>query len=293
MSSPSSSTKSIRRERKRVHFPSTPVTKVNTYNAQDRIPRTPSPVYSSSDESASEAGPSTPPTASLAQLYMTPRAKPAPLPTPSTTHPFLETDAYMRAAPLCWDVRLPPSTATVRPTPDKYKPKRSPLPNQRLEAAELALPATYPPTTRMDVAIPQLPWKPMTITSKSKRDTLVSFSDLLSDVHSSLQTVVRKEEFDSIPKDAQQNIARAFYKRCERFGQSRVEERLGRKFDRFSREDVGEAEAVTKAEEQKGVKRVDFLLASTEFFGLALAPDVQNDSDGRPLWVLSFAPPRS
>jgi len=280
-------------DRKRVRFPSSPVTKRHTYDALERIPRTPSPAYSDSGESDSEAGPSTPPSYGFANLSMTPRTKSIPIPSANATHPLLESDAYMRsAAPLCWDVRLPPSTATVRSKPDKYKPKRSPLPNKPLDPAELSLPASYPPSTYMEVALPQLPWKPITISSKSERDALVTVSDLLSTVHGSLQVLVRKEEYTKLPKEYQSNISRAFYLRCERVGQSRVEKRLGRKFDRFNREDVEESERESKAEEKSGLRRVDCLLGVTEFFGLA--PAAQSDSTGRSSsWVLTLAPPSS
>jgi len=203
------------------------------------------------------------------------------------THPFLGIDSYTRTVFLCWDVRLPPSTATVKPTPNKYRGMgRSLLPNVLLDQSELSLPATHPPTTHMKVAIPQLNWQSINITSGSGLDGFVSFSDLLTAVHDSLQTRVRAGEWATFPRELQAVIADAFHLHCKLIGQYRAEERLGKQFDPLNFEEESEWES--RREKVNGLRRVDCLGILTEFFGLTL-----DQESGSKVWKLALARPSS
>ncbi|KLO14142.1 hypothetical protein SCHPADRAFT_329825 [Schizopora paradoxa] len=272
-------------------FPSSSVgvTEQSAFGVQDHMSRFPSPAYSSSDESAPEVAQITQPQITqpsygldvmsrAAQYYASSQrllrpSSPIAFNSP-TAHPLLETSILTReGASLCWDVRLAPSTATVR--------------SLTLACTERSLPATNPPIRCMKVALPQLPWKPMTITSEN----YISCSDLLSELYASLQKVVRKEEYDGFSKDKQIKVVHAYYMRCERVGQLAAEERFNRKFDCTSREHMEEAEAVRKTEQQKGVKLVDCVFDSTEFY--SLVPDVQNDGASQLTWIVTLSPPYS
>lgn len=269
--------------RNRIRFPSSPVIKRHIFEHNDtvgRIPRTPSPVYSDSDESSSEGGPSTPPSNAFAHLSMTPRRSTKPTSSLSAIHPFLEIDSYSRAAPLCWDVRLPTSTATIRPTPDRHKPKRSPLPNHPLEATDLFLPATYPPTTRMVVAIPQLYFlKPMVIKSTPEcDDRYVSVLDLLSALHDSLQTRVWPDEWAMPPRKTWDAFASTFDTHYKLTLKGRLDKKL--------ESSKGENEWESEWEVLQYLSRVDCLGGATEFSGLSLVRE-----SGSEVWKLTLARP--
>jgi len=88
-----------------------------------------------------------------------------------------------------------------------------------------------------------LPWS-ITVTAKS---TFVTVYDILQALHSSLRLPITTAEWTSLPRASQDVIAASFHKRVGGFS------------DRIKRgEQLG-----------KGVRRLDFLVGHTRFYGIS------------------------
>ncbi|KAJ6558762.1 hypothetical protein DFH09DRAFT_1162460 [Mycena vulgaris] len=130
-----------------------------------------------------------------------------------------------------------------------------------LQPSAVTAPATYPPTTRMSLICPRLPWR---IEVQSAEARVVSAADVRDAIHSALAAPVTRPELLATPTVDRPVISMAFEARCERM-----------------RHEFGPGAA--QVEMQLGIKRVDFLLGSGLFVGLSAIPDTPD------VWEMIFS----
>ncbi|KAF9783810.1 hypothetical protein BJ322DRAFT_881242 [Thelephora terrestris] len=196
--------------------------------------RTPSPTLSESTASSS-----TPP--------MTPQSlfTTAPLPSPmSPIHPAIT----HRGIPpyLCFDLAFPPSYLLVSESPSFGSGRSSTSSGSTGSVSNLLLlsePAICSAFSTIILLTEALPWS-VTVTARS---TFVTLFDVLQSLHSSLRRQVTKAEWASLPRASQEVIAASFHKRVGGFS------------DRVKRD----------KQSKKGVRRLDFLVGRTRFFGIS------------------------
>ena len=197
-------------------------------------PRTPSPTFSES--TASSLTP--PPTPQ--SLFAT-----APLPAPmSRIHPAV---TYRGTPPyLCFDLAFPPSYLLAPDSPSLSSDCRTPSSSSSFESVNFLLlyePAIHPASSTITLLTEALPWS-VTVTAKS---TYVTLFDVLQALHSSLRRQVTKVEWASLSRASQAVIATSFHKRVDGFSDPvKRGKQLG-----------------------KGVRRLDFLVGRTRFFGIS------------------------
>ncbi|KLO14143.1 kinase-like protein [Schizopora paradoxa] len=214
-------------------------------------------------------------------------------------HPFLRIDGYTSTSPLSWDVRLPPYTGTLHSIANVYSGMRGArIPNPILHPSELSLPATHPPTSFIEISIPQLLWKPFVInktTEPSRRNSnsYISASDLLDAVYDFLREQVRREEWELLPEEQKRIIAKAFHVHCKLVGGFNASLR----FLRSEGDERPSLEELEKEEANKelgcGLRRVDCLGGLTAFLGLTVLPADSKDASSLCSCKVTLAPPRS
>ena len=196
-------------------------------------PRTPSPTFS--DSTASSL--TTPPTPQSLFITMPlPASKPQihPAITYTSTTPFLR-----------FDLAFPPSYLLVPDSPTLGSDYSSASSSSygSVNPSLLSEQATYPASPSITLLTEALPWS-ITVTAKS---TFVTVYDVLQALHSSLRLQVTKVEWASLSRASQDVIAASFHKRVDGFS------------DRLKREkQLG-----------KGVRRLDFLVGRTRFYGIS------------------------
>ncbi|EIW78468.1 hypothetical protein CONPUDRAFT_167471 [Coniophora puteana RWD-64-598 SS2] len=214
-----------------------------------------------------------------------------------TLHPLLafKPDTYIQESTysqcaLEWDVRLPPHTARIVPTPaavvassrappppayNTPAPSKSSAPLPRsITPAELAQSATTPPVRSLNLTCGILPpeWRIRATTSSSSSLTpnapnatpsqspYVTVADVLAAIHTLLAQRVSHAEWERLAPKESDRVARTFHARwrCADGGD-----------EGQSREYYG------------GVRRVDWVLHATAFAGLTCVPAVAaSDGDG-------------
>jgi hypothetical protein len=146
---------------------------------------------------------------------------------------------------LCFDLAFPPSYLLVPDSPSLSSDFSS-ASSGSVETANLLLlsePALYPASSTITLLTEALPWS-VTVTTKSK---FVTLFDVLQALHSSLRLQVTKVEWASLSRASQDVIAASFHRRVDGFS------------DRVKREkQLG-----------KGIRRLDFLVGRTRFFGIS------------------------
>ena len=198
-------------------------------------PRTPSPTLSESTAS-SLTPPPTP------QSLFTTAPLPASMP---HIHPAI---TYTGLPPcLFFDLAFPPSYLLVPDSPflgsDCSSTPSSSGSIESVNLLPLSEPAIYPATSTITLLADALPWS-VTVTTKS---TFITIFDVLQALHSSLRHQVTKAEWASLSRASRDVIAASFHKRVDGFS------------DRIKREkQLG-----------KGVRRLDFLVGRTRFFGIS------------------------
>ena len=196
-------------------------------------PRTPSPTISES--TASSLSP--PPTPQ--SLFKT-------IPLPALI-PYIHPAITYTGTPPClgFDLAFPPSHLLTPDSPS-IGSDRSPVSPHSIQSVDLALlcePAIYPPTPSIILQTEALPWS-ITVTAGS---TFVTLYDILQALHSSLRLQVTKTEWASFSRGSQDAIFTSFLERVDRIsGRIKREKQLG-----------------------KGVRRLDFLVGRTKFFGIS------------------------
>ncbi|KAH8110041.1 hypothetical protein DFH11DRAFT_1514809, partial [Phellopilus nigrolimitatus] len=248
-------------QNKRVHFSESPV--MYTYPT---VPRTPSPSWSDNSLPDNDSGPSTPPSSS-SQTRTLPfaheHAKQHIVPSP------LIFDMRIQSTPLVWDAVTPAMYAAVR-TGRKGKGKEL----RALLPSDLASAATVPAVTSMDVHIAQLPsfWKPIQLrsagsphSSPSRSILPITVGEVLDAIHRYIHATVSQREFGMFPKNMQDAVAKAYWKRHD------TAVRSG---------NVTEAESIKKS----GMRRVDVLAGMTQFVALEPPSSVGG------VWRVTLAP---
>lgn len=195
--------------------------------------RTPSPT--TSESTASSLTP--PPTPQ--SLFKT-----TPLP---ALMPYIHPAITYTGTPPClgFDLAFPPSHL-ITPDSPSISSDRSSVSSHSVQSIDLALfsePAIYPPTPSIILQTEALPWS-ITVTAGS---TFVTLYDILQALHSSLRLQVTKTEWASFSRGSQDVIFTSFLERVDGFsGRIKREKQLG-----------------------KGVRRLDFLVGRTKFFGIS------------------------
>ncbi|KAI0310859.1 hypothetical protein OF83DRAFT_1069835 [Amylostereum chailletii] len=123
-----------------------------------------------------------------------------------------------------------------------------------LASTELNAPATSPPITRLRIICDLLPQWPMEMSvsgmsltpSRRERPAIgcITVADVLSTVHTCLQTAITHDEWGRLSDAQETDIARAYTRRYKAFA------------------------AVESQVKREGVKRVDYLLKKIYFQGL-------------------------
>lgn len=174
-----------------------------------------------------------------------------PLPPPATViqgiHPFL---VYSTSPVITYDLREPPSTLSST--------------HRGLPCSVLSQPATSPPTSRLTIVSPQLPWR-ITIKHSS---SAVTAQDVFSELYRALRTPITSQEYQALlPSDRERRRVAAAYE------------------DRYKHMHVrGEKEY--EDEKRGGVRRVDFLMGKTRFRGLEVAIKPRSSVGAGDEWVL-------
>ena len=198
-------------------------------------PRTPSPTLSESTASSL-----TPPP--------TPQSLFTTAPLPASMDQIHTAITYTGLPPyLCFDLAFPPSYLLVPDSPSLGSDCSStPSSSGSIGSLNLLLlsePAVYPATPTVTLLTDALPWS-VTVTTKS---TFITLFDVLQALHSSLRLQVTKAEWASLSRASKDVIAASFRKRVDGFS------------DRIKREkQLG-----------KGIRRLDFLVGRTRFFGIS------------------------
>jgi hypothetical protein len=146
---------------------------------------------------------------------------------------------------LCFDLAFPPSYLIVPDSPSLSSDCSSASSRsfENVNRALLSEPAIHPASPSITLLTEALPWS-VTVTAKS---TFVTVYDVLQALHSSLRLQVTKVEWASLSRASKDVISASFHKRVDGFS------------DRIKREkQLG-----------KGVRRLDFLVGRTRFFGIS------------------------
>jgi hypothetical protein len=123
-------------------------------------------------------------------------------------------------------------------------------PRVSLSKAALLEPATNPPTPYLQIKCANLPW---TLDIVCKTSHYVTILDVLAQLYSFLRLTVSAKEFYCETSESQRDVTMAFHQRVSR--------------DPWT----------ATVEEQKGLKRIDFLKGYNRFMGLSstkLGPDM-------------------
>ncbi|EJC99163.1 uncharacterized protein FOMMEDRAFT_170515 [Fomitiporia mediterranea MF3/22] len=247
---------------KRVHFSDSPLTYTYTPPA---TPRTPSPTWSDSSLPDNDSGPSTPPPSSTTFFPPHDASSGKKQASPNA----LLFDARTQAAALMWNVIVPPNQATVRSLRKTSKGKDV---LTALHPSDLSQSATNPGSSSLDIRIAQLPlfWKPIQLrrgASYGAGAIPFTVAEVIEAVHRYVQLPISQKEYNMFPKDVQNNIAKAYWKRYD------------------ASANAGNA---TEAEKIKrgGLRRVDALGGNTQFVAFIPAP-------GTDTWQVILTAPRS
>ena len=195
-------------------------------------PRTPSPTLSGSTASSL-----TPPP--------TPQSLFSTMPLPASKDQIHPAITYTGIPPyLCFDLAFPPLYLLVPDSP-ALGSDRSSASSRSFESVDMAIlsdQATYPASSSITLFTEALPWS-ITVTARS---TFVTVYDVLQALHSSLRLQVTVAEWASLSRTSQEVIGANFSKRVDGFS------------DRGKRgKQLG-----------KGVRRLDFLVGRTRFYGI-------------------------
>lgn len=145
-------------------------------------------------------------------------------------NPQLRHGSYVEPS-LLWDMRLPPDSHA----------RLASAPRHRLPSAMLSQLATNPAVPVLRLVCNLFPHKSWTVEAYNPRG--VTVGDLLYALHRSLRKRVTNEEWAQTPRAHQARVAEAFYARVR-------------------------ASADPGHEQRAGVRRIDWLLKSTQFVGL-------------------------
>lgn len=173
-----------------------------------------------------------------------------------SVHPAISLQCHGRA-PFHFDVAKPPPGCPM----DSRSLQRQSWPTDYCRPFQSHLdppwdlgdPATTPAMSHIYLTSDLLPWYFEVKGSQTDGTVPVTVPHILNTLYKKLQTRITTTEWDSLSKDAQDFVARAFYTRINRIrtqGLSLSEEQL-----------------------KKGVKRLDFLDGKTKLLGVSANPD--------------------
>ncbi|KAF8879373.1 hypothetical protein BD779DRAFT_1612904 [Infundibulicybe gibba] len=201
------------------------------------IPPTPSPLSSSSSLPSETSDVSTPPPVHYTQSRyphspypLSSEIKPETFLTNMQIHYILAFSPYSK--PLVdYDISFHPSSVEEQFPPDS-----------------LSEPATNPSLPSLLITCPHFQWQIQVLPSSPQPGSFVTVSDVLNTLYTALRLAVHPMEYGSLPSgEATRDVDAAYYRRCGRISEPRARQ----------------------IEENKGVKRVDFLAGKTRFLGLA------------------------
>ena len=128
--------------------------------------------------------------------------------------------------------------------------------HHRISSHVFTEPASTPPLRKLSIIVDHLPW---TISVSASNGSYVTFGDVVDGVHRALQRNITAADFSSLSSHDGRRATRAYEQRYRRH-------RSRQAYD---------------LEKRGGMKRVDFLMGNTKFWGLAMA------SHGSDVWRLS------
>jgi len=128
--------------------------------------------------------------------------------------------------------------------------------HRRISGRVFTEPASTPPLRKLSIVSEYLPW---TIGVSASNGSYVTFGDVLDSVHRALQKNITPTEYSSLSSHDRRRATQAYEQRYRRHRSNQAYE----------------------LEKRGGMKRVDFLLGKTKFWGLAMT------SHGSDMWRLS------
>jgi Family of unknown function (DUF6699) len=139
---------------------------------------------------------------------------------------------------IAWDIRIPPNT--IRKSEPPFHPLTAHLRNQ---------PAVSPPWTFVRLRSALLPW-----IVECSNPAGVTIGDVLDAVYDCLRKRVDRDEWIDASKEFQGRLLEAWERRCIMAGND-------------------EGRSARAREEQKGIRRVDWLLWDVEWLGIERSKD--------------------
>ncbi|KAK7050740.1 hypothetical protein R3P38DRAFT_1766495 [Favolaschia claudopus] len=127
----------------------------------------------------------------------------------------------------------------------------------KIPSSRLREPAIYPPRLSVTLVHPNLPWSFTILARPGSPYAYVSIADIFAFLYAALRINATANEFVGLPTDdLMRRVAMAYRRR----------------YERLWRRDSPATAAAAQQEQAEGLKRVDFLLGSTRFLGIAPIP---------------------